>query len=169
MNSPCEELVSIASDEAFRDYGTSFYNNGMEQSPLGYIEELPRMIGEELLPRLDRLIQLLEAQPEHPGQVPPEAPAQEQPREKPSRKVTRAARRRIKESKAKASAVFFQNRGKVTALGPTSTRKEYMTAKRRVQTRNFTTCWPEPENLFDNMGSCSSYSAEYCPKNQPSW
>ena len=169
MNSPCEEIVSIASDDAFRDYEASFYHNDMEQSPLGYMEELPRMIGEELLPRLDRVIQLLEAQPVHPDKVLSEAPVQEQPKRKPLRKVTRAARRRIKDTKAKASAMFFQSRGRVAVPKATSTRKEFMISKSRFQTKHFTTCWPEPKSPYDNVGAYSSYSATYNPEKQPSW
>ena len=170
MNSPaCEETVSIASDDAFRDYEASYYHTDMDQSPLGCMEELPRMIGEELIPRLDRVIQLLEAQPEHPGQVLLDAPVQEQPKRKSLRKVTRAARRRMKDTKAKASAIFFQNRGRIAVPKATSTREEFMITKRRFQTKHFTTCWPEPKSPYDNVGSYSSYSAIYNPEKQSSW
>ena len=170
MNSPsCEETVFVASNDAFKDYEASYYHNDMDQSPLGYLEELPRMIGEELLPRLDRVIQLLEAQPGYPSHEHLEDLVPEQPKRKSLRKVTRAARRRIKDTKAKASAIFFQNHGRIVVPKATSAREEFKITKRRFQAKHFTTCWPEPETPYDNVGSYSSYSATYNPKKQSSW
>ena len=171
MNSPsCEEAVSVASNDAFKDYEASYYHNGMDQSPLGCLEELPRLIGEELLPRLDRGIQLLETQSDCPSREHLDGHVPEQPKRKSLRKVTRAARRRIKDTKAKASAIFFQNHGRIVVPKATSsTREEFNVAKRRLPTRHFSTCWPEPQTPYDNVGSYSTYSAIYNPKNQSSW
>ena len=166
MNSPS---VSVASNDAFKDYEAACYHN-MNHSPLGCLEELPRLIGEELLPRLDRVIQLLETQSDCPSRDHLDVHTPEQPKSKSPKRETRAARRRSKHTKAKASAIFFQNHGRIVVpKAPGSTREDFNVAKKRLQTKHFSTCWPESQAPYDNMGSYNTYSAIYSPKSQSSW
>ena len=58
----CEDSVSVASNDAFKDYGAPCYHSPTGLTTIGCLEGLPRSISDELIPRLDRVIQLLETQ-----------------------------------------------------------------------------------------------------------
>ena len=173
----CEDTVSIASNDAFKDYGATCYHSPTDLSTIGCLEGLPRLIGEELIPRLDQVIQLLETQSDCSRQdhvddhlASSAVMSHKQRKKKSLRKETRAAKRRNKNTKAKASAIFFQNHGRIVVpKAPGSTREEFNAAKRRVSTKRFTTFWPESEAPYDNQGAYNIYPSNCSPKSQSSW
>ena len=107
--------MSIASNDAFEEFKvTPYYHDTTGLLTDSGPAVLPLSVTDELIPRLDRVIQLLETQLDCPRQSPGDgheasnavAPHKQKNR-KSIRNEARAAKRRNKNTKAKARAKFF--------------------------------------------------------------
>ena len=176
----CEDTVSIASNDAFEEFKVApYYHNTAGLSADGSPAGLPLSITHELIPRLDRVIQLLETQlncPRQPdsrqGHGEPKAVIPSTQRSiKSIKNEVRAAKRRSRNIRAKARAKFFQknNGSTLPKVNGGSTREEFNAARRGRSTKFLTSCWPESEDPYDEDASYKIYPEYRSPKVSMSW
>ena len=128
---------------------------------------LPMTIANEIIPRLDRLIHLMEAQLNRRGNGEPKVvvPKVILPNAHHNmggiKKEKRAARRRSLSIKAKARARFFRrNAANDPPTNGKSAREKHNATKRSQTEKSFTSCWPESEDPYEEDGSyriCTVY------------
>jgi len=167
-----EDTMSVASNDAFEDsrenFGMATFGDDSSDAPtIAETTRLPAVFGNEIIPRLDRLIQLMEALLNRPIDGSPNAVVpMVVPRN--ANRITgriknekRAARRRNQSIKAKTRASFFRRNGtKDLKSHGQSTREKYNAAQRNQAGRNFTPCWPKTEDPYEEDDSyrvCAVY------------
>jgi len=159
-----EDTMSVASNDAFEDsredFGMATFGGDSSDAPT--IDEttgLPAAFSNEIIPRLDRLIQLMEAllnRPtgESPSAVVPMVASRNTNRTTGKIKnEKRTARRRSQSIRAKARATFFKNTDtKDYRSHGQSTREKYNATQRNRSNRS-TPCWPKKGNPYEEDDS----------------
>ena len=160
-----EDTMSVASNDAFEDLRedfrvATFCDDSSDNPTIAEATGLPITIANEIIPRLDRLIQLMEAQLNRPviGKPNVVVPKAILPNAKLNmariKKEKRAARRRNQNVKAKGRARFFQrNAANDSTTNGESAREKYNAAQRNQTDRSFNSCWPKSEDPYEEDGS----------------
>ena len=156
--------MSVASNDAFEDSREelgmeAFGSNSSDVPSIDETTGLPAAFSSEIIPRLDRLIQLMEAllnRPtgESPSAVVPMATARNADRTTDkSRNEKRAARRRSQSIRAKARATFFKNTGTKDHRSHGQTTREKYNAAQRKRSSKSAPCWTEEGNRYEEDDS----------------
>ena len=179
----CEDTVSIARNEAFKDFKVApYYHDTTGLLAASGPAELPLSMTDEMIPRLDRMIELLEAQLK-PQRQPGARPNQGGPASnmvnmqrsiKSLKNQARAAKRRSRTIRAKARAKDFptNNGATFTIADRGTTREAYHATRRDSRDKGqifFTSCWPESEEPYDGAGSYKEYPEYRDSKVAMSW
>ena len=154
--------MSVASNDAFEDSREelemeAFDSNASDVPSLDETTGLPAAFSSEIIPRLDRLIQLMEAllnRPtgESPSAVVATARNTDRTTDK-SKNERRVARRRSQSIRAKARATFFKNTGTKDHRSHGQTTREKYNAAQRKRSSKSTPCWTEKGNPYDEDDS----------------
>ena len=167
----CAETLSLASNEEFTDYReTSYYHNTVDLHVARRSSDLPLSMAEELIPRLDRVIRLLEAQLEmqqSSGETVTPKRMNVGANEANTPKTMKTARNYVKAAKKRgrkrAKTYPVNRKNTFTMLDSGTARETYNNLAKwgdigddRVQTY-FTTCWPETRQTRNTSGPYNKY------------
>jgi hypothetical protein len=159
-----EDTMSVASNDAFEDSREdlgmpTFGGDSSDDPSIDETTGLPAAFSNEIIPRLDRLIQLMEAllnRPtgESPSAVLPMVTSRNADRTTGKIKnEKRATRRRSQSIREKAKTTFFKNTDtKDYRSHGQSTREKYNAAQRKRSNKS-TPCWTKKGNLYDEDDS----------------
>ena len=157
--------MSVASNDAFEDSRENFrvatFGDDSSDAPtIAEATRLPSMFANEIIPRLDRLIQQMEALLNRPvggnsKAVTPKAVSRNANQIMGRiKKEKSAARRRSQNIRAKSRARFFQRSSpRDPKANERSTRERYNAAQRNQASRSVTPCWPKKEDPYEEDDS----------------
>ena len=156
--------MSVASNDAFEDSREelgmeAFGSNSSDVPSIDETTGLPAAFSSEIIPRLDRLIQLMEAllnrsaEPPKPSAVVPTTTTRNTGREMDKLKKEKiAAGRRSQSIKAKAKSTFFKNTGTKDHRSHGQTTRERYNAAQRKRSNKSIPCWTE-KNRYEEDDS----------------